>query len=76
MSKAIHIKFGDRIRALRAEHALTQEKLSQRAGISLYYVQLLEARKPSRSPSLSILERLAKAFDMEVWELLKFNNKG
>lgn len=63
---------GDRIRKLRSENDLTQEKLSQKAGISLYYVQLLEAREPSRSPTLRVLEQLADVFDMEVSEFLNF----
>ena len=62
-----------RLRALREEHKLTQEKLAQKAGISLYYLQLLEGKKP-KNPSLLVLEKLAKAFDMPVWQLVKFED--
>lgn len=76
MSKQdIHIRLGNRIRKLRREqNNLTQEKLAQKAGISLYYVQLLEARNPSRSPTLNVLEKLADAFEMPVWKFLKFED--
>ncbi len=63
----------ERLRSLREEHGLTQEKLAQRAGISLYYLQLLEGKKP-KNPSLMVLEKLAKAFGTPLWKLLKFED--
>ena len=66
-------KVQTRLRTLREEHKLTQEKLAQKAGISLYYLQLLEGKKP-KNPSLLVLEKLAKAFDMPVWQLVKFED--
>ena len=74
MKQDIRIKLGNRIRQLRAENELTQEKLSQLAGISLFYVQLLEARKPSRSPTLTVLEKLSDAFAVPLWKFLKFED--
>ena len=60
-----------RVRRMRQDRKITQADLAQRAGISLYYLQLLEGAG-STNPSLRVLRRLAKAFDMEVWEFLKF----
>jgi transcriptional regulator with XRE-family HTH domain len=57
---------------LRAKHELTQEKLAQKAGLSLYYVQVLEARVQKKNATIITLEKLAGAFDMELWELLRF----
>ncbi len=62
-----------RLRTLREEHKLTQDKLAQKAGISLYYLQLLEGKKP-KNPSLLVLEKLSKAFEMPVWQLVKFED--
>jgi transcriptional regulator with XRE-family HTH domain len=72
-SATITLKVQKRLRALREERKLTQEKLAQKAGISLYYLQLLEGKKP-KNPSLLVLEKLSKAFDMQVWELVKFED--
>ena len=71
-NKDIRIRLAERIRQLRAENNLTQEKLSQKAGLSLYYVQILESRKPKKNATIITLEKLANAFGMEVWEFLNF----
>jgi len=68
----IRTKLAERIRKLRAKHNFTQEKLAQKAGLSLYYVQILEARVQKKNATIITLEKLAIAFDMEVWELLRF----
>lgn len=70
----IRIKLAERIRQLRAKHELTQEKLAQKAGLSLYYVQVLEARVQKKNATIITLEKLAHAFDMELWELLRFQS--
>lgn len=62
-----------RLRALRLERNLTQEKLAHKAGISLYYVQLLEGTKP-RNPSLLVLSKLAGALDITVSDLVKLED--
>jgi len=68
----IRIRLAERIRQLRAEHELTQEKLAQRAGLSLYYIQVLESRQPKKNATIITLEKLARAFDMEVWQFLRW----
>lgn len=73
-SADIRLKLAERIRQLRHQHDFTQEKLAQKAGLSLYYVQILEARVPKKNATIITLEKLASAFDMEVWELLRFQS--
>jgi transcriptional regulator with XRE-family HTH domain len=71
-NKDIRIRLAERIRELRARDGLTQEKLSQKAGLSLYYVQILESKLPKKNATIITLEKLANAFEMEVWEFLRF----
>ena len=67
----IQVQLKERLKKLRLEHDMTQEKLAQKAGISLYYIQLLEGKKP-KNPTLLIMQKLATAFDMPLWKLLRF----
>lgn len=58
-----------RLRLLREKHGLTQEQFAERTGISYKYYQAVEAGRKAEL-RLSTLERLAKAFGIEVWQLL------
>jgi transcriptional regulator with XRE-family HTH domain len=58
-----------RLKQLRKAHGLTQEQFSEMAGISYKYYQQVEAGR-KRELRLSTLERLAKAYGIQVWELL------
>lgn len=59
----------ERLRELRALTGLTQEKLAEKAGLRYKHYQAVEAgRKPD--VRLSTVERVAKAFGIETWELL------
>jgi len=58
-----------RIRQLRLTRGWTQEEFSERSGISYKYYQAVEAGR-KRDLRLSTLERLAKAHQLEVWQLL------
>ncbi len=58
-----------RLRQLRKAHNLTQEQFSELSGLSYKYYQAIEAgRKPDLR--LSTLERLARAYGIEVHSLL------
>lgn len=58
-----------RLRQLREVHGLTQEGFAEVSGITYKYYQQIEAgRKPDLR--LSTLERLAKAYNVEVYQLL------
>ncbi len=65
----INIRFGKRLRELRKRHKLTQEELSEASGLDYKYIQRLESNKPS-SPTLNSLEKLAKAFKLNLPKLL------
>ena len=67
----INRRFGMNIRKLREKHNLTQEQLAQLAEVDYKYIQRLEGKTPS-SPSLNIIEKLAKAFGITISQLLKF----
>ena len=67
----INIGFGNHLKALRRKKNLTQEKLADLAGLEYKYIQRLEGKKPS-SPTLNSLEKLSKAFDTSISELLDF----
>jgi transcriptional regulator with XRE-family HTH domain len=58
-----------RLHQLRKAHGLTQEAFAEMSGISYKYYQQVEAgRKPELR--LSTLERLAKAYGIEVYQLI------
>ena len=60
--------FGRALRRLRTERGWSQERLAEAAGITLNYVGNLE--RGEQGPSLNVLARLARAFDMDLAELL------
>ena len=67
----INIRLGNHLRILRRKNKLTQEKLADLADLEYKYIQRLEGKKPS-SPTLNSLEKLSKAFDTSISELLDF----
>ena len=58
-----------RLKKLRKARNMTQEELAKRADLSRTYVARLETGR--QDPSLSTLERLAKALRVSVADLLK-----
>ena len=62
-------EFGRTLRRLRTEKQLTQEELAQRSGVDYKYLQKLEGQNPS-SPTLLILEKLAKGLGISLSELV------
>lgn len=58
-----------RLKELRVQRGLTQEAFAEMSGISYKYYQAVEQGK-KLDLRLSTLERLAKAHDLEVWQLL------
>ena len=63
-------KFGKRLRYLRRDRDITQEKLSELTDISVHFISRLETGQSS--PSLETIVKLARALDVEVAELFKF----
>ena len=60
--------FAENLRKIRRKRGLTQEKLAEKANMSLQYLALLELSR--KFPSGEMLERLANALDIETYELL------
>ena len=67
----VGLHFARRLKQLRKRHGLTQERLAELAEISEKHVQRLESSHPC-GVRLVTLERIAKAFDVSLSELLKF----
>jgi transcriptional regulator with XRE-family HTH domain len=62
-------KIAMRIKALRARRKLTQAELAERAGISHGYLARLETGR--QDPTITTLEKLAKALKVPIGKLLK-----
>lgn len=65
----IKVKFGQRLKELRADKGYSQEKLAELADLDRTYIPGIEAGK--RNISIVVLEKIAKAFNINVSELLK-----
>jgi transcriptional regulator with XRE-family HTH domain len=60
---------GDNLRSYRKRANLTQEKLAEKAGLSVVFVSLLE--NGWRTASLDSLLRIAKALNVELSDLVR-----
>ena len=69
-------KLGDRLKALREKHDLTQEEFGSIAGFSQKYYQQIESGN-KKQIWLETIERLATAYGLKSWQLLhpKFPTK-
>jgi transcriptional regulator with XRE-family HTH domain len=65
-------EFGNRIRQLRLEKNISQEKLSFLTGFHRTYIGMIE--RGERNISLSNIAMFAKVFELNVSELLDFKN--
>jgi transcriptional regulator with XRE-family HTH domain len=63
-------KLGKKIRELRHNAELSQEKLGEITGLDRTYISGIE--RGVRNPSLRNIEKLAKAFKVKVTELINF----
>lgn len=70
MSKVFHKKFGMRVRELRKAKGMTQEQLSLEILADNSYIANIE--NAHRDIPLSRIRLIAKALDVEPYELLKF----
>jgi transcriptional regulator with XRE-family HTH domain len=71
MPKTITKIFGDNVRKERLKKGLSQEDFAEISGFHRTYIGMLE--RAERNITLSNLEKIAKALDIEIAELLKPN---
>nr|WP_315254521.1 helix-turn-helix transcriptional regulator [uncultured Flavobacterium sp.] len=64
----IKIKFGRRVKDLRLVNGYSQEKLAELSDLDRTYIPGIEAGK--RNVSLMVVEKMAKAFNITISELL------
>jgi transcriptional regulator with XRE-family HTH domain len=62
-------KIAMRIKALREQQKISQEELAARAGVSRGYLARLETGR--HDPTITMLEKLAKALKVPIGRLLK-----
>ncbi len=62
-------RLGVMVKQLRQKRGLTQEGLAKKVKVHRVYIAQIEAR--TKTPSLGMLERLAKALKVKVAELLE-----
>ena len=62
-------KFGEKVKSLRTEKGWSQEKLALTADLDRTYIPSIEAGK--RNVSITVIEKIANALDVEIIELLK-----
>ncbi|MCF8713648.1 helix-turn-helix transcriptional regulator [Joostella atrarenae] len=72
INKFLLKEFGDRIRYLRTHDELSQEQLSHKTGFHRTYIGMIE--RGERNISLTNMAIFAKAFNLTLDELLKFDN--
>ena len=66
----LYNKLGKRIKTLRENARLTQEKLAERSGISLDYLCKIEAN--INKPGLKTLIKISNALEVPIKELFDF----
>lgn len=62
--------FGERLRQLRRDRAVSQEDLAEAAGLDRTYVSSCERGK--RNISIENIDRLARALGVPITELMRF----
>ena len=62
------MSLGSRLRALRTNSKLTQQRLADTVGVSRIYIQALESNR--RMPSMKLLKRLAEALETPVTDIV------
>lgn len=69
MKKQILVKFGQRVRQEREKLGLSQEELANKAKVHRTYIGMIE--RAEKNITLVNIEKIAKALNIEVWNLLK-----
>ena len=75
MDTAIQKKLAKRLRELRDQQGLTQERLAELSGVDYKHIQLLESQN-APAAKLDTIEKLAKAFKINPSKLIEFRQKS
>src|SRR5436305_6770099 len=67
--------FGQRVKALRRERALTQRQLAAQTGVDFTYLSKIENERLEHTPSIKALQDLARALEVDELELMDLANK-
>ena len=73
MAQAIQSRFSRKVKALRKERGLSQQKLAELSELDYKHIQRLESKRPTDA-KLTTLEKLANAFKVPAWKLLQFKD--
>ncbi|MEA5519630.1 helix-turn-helix transcriptional regulator [Limnoraphis robusta] len=67
----VHIlKVNFALRKLREQRGISQDKLSELAGLDRTFISLVECGK--RKPSLETIDKITRVLNVKTWELLKY----
>ncbi len=69
MKTNVLVRFGERLRELRKARGLSQEELSFKADLHRTYIGMIE--RAEKNITLSNIEKLANALNVEITELFK-----
>jgi len=67
-------EFGHRLRTIRLERKMSQEKFAEVVGISVDFLSLIERGR--NAPSFETIEQIAKKLKVPVMELFDFRAEG
>ena len=65
----IRVRLGNRIKSIRLEKKISQEKLAHLSDLDRTYIQSIE--KGDRNLSIATIEKISNAFNIQIHELLK-----
>ncbi len=70
MARKLYQQIGERVRTYRKLGRLTQERLAEKADLSVHYLSRIETG--SATPTLESLARIAEALGVQIGELFQF----
>ena len=70
MENDILTQFGKRVKELRSEKKLTQEKFAQKTGLHKNYIGMVE--RGERNPSLINIQLIAYGLEITISDLMRF----
>src|SRR6266566_9224144 len=75
MEKGELMTLGQYVRELRRQHHLTQRQLAERIGVDFSYISKIENDRLEHTPSIKMLQDLARVLGVDELELMDLANK-